>query len=102
MAETLETSYFGEWWPYLTWLNFLLLANTVLGIYLFEVAWYKTRRFRKPIKELDAQFHDIRRFDAVNWKKWKHYPGAATLLIPRLLFALVMGIILALMESYCR
>ena len=54
MAKDLETSYFGEWWPALTWLNFLLVANTVLGILVFEVAWHKTRRFRKPIKELDA------------------------------------------------
>jgi len=40
----LEETYFGSYWPYLTWTNMLLLVNAILGLTLFEFAWYKTRR----------------------------------------------------------
>ena len=30
------------------------IVNAVLGLALFERAWYKTRRFRNPVIELNA------------------------------------------------
>ena len=62
----------------------ILTVNAILGLLLFEWAWFKTRRSRAPIHELNAQFPELSRPEAPRWKKWKHYPGAVTFLIPRL------------------
>ena len=88
MANDLETATFGEYWPLFTWTNILLVLNAVIGLAMFEWAWYNTRRFRNPIQELDTQFPELRRFDAPKWQKWKHYPGAVTLMIPRILLVI--------------
>ena len=74
----------------------LILAsiNAVLGLILFEWAWYKTKRARNPIQELNAQFPELCRHDAPNWQKWKFYPGAVTVMIPRAIF--ICGSFLAL------
>ena len=95
-SKPLEESYFGPILPYITWVNVLLLLNAMLGLYLFEKAWYKTRRFRNPIEELNAQFPELMRHDAPNWKKWKFYPGAITLLVPRIIFMILSCLILAI------
>ena len=71
-----------------SFLKALIAANAVLGIALLEYAWFKTRRYRNPIKELNAQFPELCRNDAPNWQKWKLYPGAMTLLIPRFLLGI--------------
>ena len=71
-------------------------ANAILGLIAFEWAWFKTRRFRNPIQELSNQFPEIRRYDAVHWAKWKHYPGAITLMIPRILISTFSLILLVL------
>ena len=73
-----------------------LLVNAVLGIIAFEWAWHKTRRFRNPIKELDEKFFMQARYDAVTWRKWKFYPGAMFLLIPRMVVAATIFIIAGL------
>ena len=86
-----ESSDSGMKWPIT-----LLIVNAVLGLIAFEWAWYKTRRFRNPILELDTQFPELRRLDAPNWRKWKLYPGALTILIPRLLSAAFWGLAMVL------
>ena len=101
MANDLEVSYFGEFVPLITWVNVLIFANVVLGIVMLEVAWYKTRRFRKPIEELDAKFHFISRSDAIKWKKWKQYPGAVTIMIPRLLLFVLVCFVMAVLLNIC-
>ena len=93
MASDLEVSFFGPYLTLITWTNVLLVLNTVCGIALFEWAWYKARRFRHPIEELDKQFPELRRFDGPKWKKWKLYPGAAFLLMPRIILC-VLGIVI--------
>ena len=95
--EDLETATFGAYWPLFTWTNILLGANAILGLVAFEWAWYKTRRFRNPILELDTQFPELRRLDAPKWAKWKHYPGAVTLMIPRLLIFFTIIILLGIL-----
>ena len=75
---------------------YLLALNAILGLVGFEWAWYKTRRFRNPIQALDEQFPELRRFDAPHWAKWRHYPGAVTLMIPRILIAISIIIALAI------
>jgi len=97
MVTDLEKSTWGPIWPYVTWLNVLLVLNAALGLTAFEWAWRKTRRFRKPIEELDAQFPELARKDAPNWKKWKLYPGAITLLVPRLIWTMLVGVIMVIL-----
>ena len=70
-----------------------LSINAALGLACFEWAWYKTRRFRNPIQELSETFPDICRSDAPKWKKWKHYPGALTVLVPRFLIGILSLVI---------
>jgi hypothetical protein len=97
MVTDLEKSTWGPVWPYVTLFNVLLVINAVLGLAAFEWAWRKTRRFRKPIEELDAQFPELARRDAPDWKKWKLYPGAVSLLVPRLFWTIFMGLILVIL-----
>ena len=92
-------SEFGAFWEWLTIWKVLIILNAIGGLYLFEKAWYTSRRFRKPIQELDAQFPELCRPDAPKWQKWKHYPGALTLLIPRMIWCALLMIIMAIMAN---
>ena len=76
--------------------NCLLALNAVLGLAAFEWAWFKTRRFRNPIQALDEQFPELRRFDAPHWAKWRHYPGAVTLMFPRILTSFMVFLTMAI------
>ena len=77
----------------------LLISNALIGICLLEWAWKKNLRFRKPIAELDKLMPAFRRYDAENWAKWKHYPGAMTLMIPRFLTGVLLGFIFCILIS---
>ena len=72
-------------WSLNSWPSILLITNAVLGIVLLEYTWAKTERFRNPIPEVEAKMKAFKRNDASRWSKWKLYPGAMTVLIPRLL-----------------
>ena len=69
----------------------IIIANALIGLCAFEWAWYKTYRFRKPNRELNDIFHMFARKDAVNWSKWKFYPGALTIMIPRILLGVFIA-----------
>jgi len=73
-----------------TFWTLMVLFNAACGVLVFEWAWFKTRRFRNPNKDLDALYPAYQRKDALSWKKWKLYPGAATLLLPRLIFLVII------------
>ena len=77
-------------------MNVLLVLNAICGIAMLEWAWHKTRRYRFPIDELNAQFPELIRHDAKWWRKWKLYPGAATLMIPRMIFAFICASLIAI------
>ena len=81
----LVTSEYGSFWPEFTTIRMFIALNAITGLISFELAWYKLRRFRKPIHELNAQFPELAKQEAVTWKKWKLYPGALTLFLPRLI-----------------
>ena len=72
----------------------MLLVNAGLGFILIEWSWYKTRYFRKPIKELNDLMPSFRRNDAAKWSRWRFYPGALTIMLPRFFLAVGLGIIL--------
>ena len=61
---------FNQWWIY------PLIINAILGLVSFEYVWYKSRRHRKPIKELDELMPAFRRIDAHRWSKWRFYIGS--------------------------
>ena len=75
------------------------MINAVVGILIFEWAWRKNSRFRKPIDELDKLMPAFHRSDAQKWAKWKYYPGAMTLMIPRFLTGVLLGIALCLLMA---
>ena len=63
---------------------------------MFEWAWAKTYRVRVPYPELDAHFPAYRRRDAPQWRKWQFYPGAITLLVPRLIAVIFLAVCLVI------
>ena len=65
------------------WLG-LFVANAVLGVILFEFAWYKIKRIRCGEEALFQEFPSYRRLDMHNWSRSKFYPGCMLLIIPRL------------------
>ena len=68
----------------------LLITNAVVGMLCFEWAWSKTHRFRTPNKDLNSIFSMFERNDAKYWARWKFYPGVITLLIPRMIIAILV------------
>ena len=87
---------FFDSWSWSCWQVILLELNALIGLILFEWAWYKNQRWRRPIKELDSLLPAFRRNDAEKWSKWMFYPGAVTLLIPRFLWALILLVLLCI------
>lgn len=95
----MERQVWGPIWPYITWYYVLLVLNAILGLLAFEWGWKKTRRFRNPIEELNAQFPELCREDARHWKKWKLYPGALILLVPRLIFIFSISLLMVILVN---
>ena len=73
-----------------------LVANAVIGLCVFEWAWAKFARFRRPNKDLNELFPAMSRSDSPKWQKWKFYPGAVTLMLPKILFCILVFVILLL------
>lgn len=79
MVETNAVPWIGVW-------SGLFLLNALIGIIFLENAWKSLKRFRNPpSKELEELMPAFRRADALKWNKWRLYPGAMTLLVPRML-----------------
>jgi hypothetical protein len=66
---------------------------------VFEWAWAKTYRFRNPNEELNKVLFMYSRTDAKYWAKWKFYPGAITILLPRVMLGMILGFLLTLIVS---
>jgi hypothetical protein len=78
------------------WKITLVIINAVLGLALFELTWHRLRRVRKMDTEfgyINKQFPVYRRIDVNLWARWKFWPGAMTLLIPRFLATFAFFII---------
>ena len=80
-------------WTWGSWQVILLILNAVAGLIWFEWAWRQTVRFRNPVAELEELMPSYRRLDAPHWRKICFYPGAVTIMIPRLVicFAFVLA-----------
>ena len=70
----------------LTFWHYIIFINALVGWVSLEWSWNKFRRFRNPNKDLDAIYPCYARADAAKWQKWKLYPGAMTIMIPRFIF----------------
>lgn len=93
-SDTPKYSFLDSWW------FILLVVNALTGIVLLEMAWKNTERFRNPVKELDDLFPAFRRNDAKNWKKWMHYPGAMTIIVPRVI-VFIVGLLSTTIIIWC-
>lgn len=83
----------AEPWTWSSWQVILLLLNAGFGLIMFEWAWYVLYRFRKPISDLDEMLPAFRRNDAKKWRKLLFYPGAVTMLLPRMLVVCSMVLV---------
>ena len=75
----------------------MLALNAFLGLLVFEIAWKKIVRQRNPNRELDALFPQFKRPDCAKYEKWLFYPGAMTLMIPRIVLSFAFGISLSVL-----
>ena len=80
----------------MSYLVYGLIVNALLGIAIFEWAWSKTYRYRNPNKEINDRFPMYRRNDAPEWSRLKFYPGAMTVLIPRMVIGILWFISLTI------
>ena len=87
--ETNQALEAGRWDFVSEWWFILVSTNAVIGLLWFEYAWAKLARYRDPIKELDELLPAYRRDDALKWSKLWLYPGAVTVLMPRMILMVV-------------
>ena len=83
----------GGKWAWNSWRVILIVLNAVIGLIAFEWAWYKTQRHREVIPELDKLMPAFRRRDTHKWRKWRFYPGAMTILVPRFFLSWIAGLL---------
>lgn len=77
--------------------QFLLIIgflNSIVGLVMFEWAWYKMKPIREVNEERDSKFPAFRRWDVPMWKKWKFYPGAILYMPFRFWFTIFLVVIL--------
>jgi hypothetical protein len=72
----------------------LVLWNAATGVTAVELTFRNLPRFLHPNKELDREFPAFARLDVHHWSRWKCYPVAMTLMVPKMLLG--MGGMLAL------
>jgi lysophosphatidylcholine acyltransferase/lyso-PAF acetyltransferase len=65
-----------DWAHAILWVGIYML----LGAIGFEWAWHTIKPLRELNEQRDSRFKAFRRFDAPNWRRWKFYPGAVTLM----------------------
>lgn len=67
----------------------LLIAYMLSGIFMFEWAYKEMKVFREVNEERDSKYPAYRRLDALKWRRWLFYPGAATIMPLRLILSFV-------------
>lgn len=70
----------------------LLSVYMFMGWLAFEWAWKQLESVRNVNEERDSKFPAYRRWDAINWKKWRFYLGAMTLMPIRLILSVLVVI----------
>ena len=62
---------------------------------LFELAYFRTRPFRKVNEERDSTYPAFRRNDIYKWARYKFYPGALLLMPTRIFLFFIFAAIAA-------
>ena len=75
-----------------------MLLNGLLGLFLFESTWARTKRHRQVDETRDSHFPAWRRNDAAGWRKWQFYPLAVTVMPLRILVFCMCVVLLALIN----
>ena len=70
-----------------------------MGIACVENALKNSKRFMEVPEWLDAKFPAFRRPDAKKWSRWNLYPGAMTVLFPRLIITFMSIMLLGICSS---
>ncbi len=70
-----------------------ILGYMFLGLLLFEYSYFQLKSARNVNESRDSRYPPFRRQDAANWKRWKFYPGALTILPLRLVIMALIGIL---------
>ena len=78
------------------WYLILLIANSILGLVMFEWSWKKMAPFRNVVEDRDSRYPPFRRLDVLKWRKWKFYPGAITLLPFRFAISIIAILVIYL------
>ena len=73
-----------------------MIINAIIGIAIFEYAYWLSRRIRDGDEDRDSKFPAMRRTDTRKWRRWKFWPFAMTLLPLRIFTLLYMAIIIVL------
>lgn len=67
----------------------LIALYMFLGLVMFEWAWIKVRAIREIDEDRDGKYPAFRRWDAKDWKKWKFYFGAVTVMPLRVFLSIL-------------
>eukprot|EP00997_Jenningsia_sp_PLL12_P011999 NODE_983_length_1340_cov_102.437645_g814_i0.p1 GENE.NODE_983_length_1340_cov_102.437645_g814_i0~~NODE_983_length_1340_cov_102.437645_g814_i0.p1 ORF type:complete len:100 (+),score=4.24 NODE_983_length_1340_cov_102.437645_g814_i0:212-511(+) len=74
---------------YFTYFLIYLGIQACVAIAILEYAFFKCKGAKNVIEERESLSPEFRRYDTHNWTRWKLYPAAMTLLVPRLFFILL-------------
>jgi hypothetical protein len=75
---------------------FYIVAYMLVGLLMFEWAWYKTKSIRNVDEHRDSNFPAWRRLDLNAWNKMKMYPFAVTIMPVRIFIIVLLIMVLYL------
>ena len=74
----------------MAWLTYLAILNSIAGVLLVELLVFRRHQTVINVDEArDARWPAFRRLDTHNWKRWRIYPGAMTMMLPRVILFFV-------------
>jgi hypothetical protein len=93
--ETLENE---QIWSWTSWKACMIYANAIIGILLLEKALYNTKRHRQANTEVFKKYLPaFSRTDVHLWNRLWLYPGAMTIMVPRLIIVLSGLLLIAIL-----
>ena len=76
---------------------YVMLVNAILGLALFELAYARFKRFpdmNTKYAHVTERFPAMKRLDSHGWARWKFWPGAMTIFIPRAIIIISLNFLL--------
>ena len=81
VLESLRDEFLENWKLLAT----IFAIQAFIGIAMVEYSYKMSRRCRKAPIEFLEEFPSFCRLDMKKWARWKFYPGAVTVLVPRVI-----------------